>query len=371
MTEGDRHTIRHTMMTTNLLRSCVASIGAILILTTSPAMAWPEDDGDVRPPLTGGRPPVAPGQLRPTGELRPVGGGLRPVGGDIRPTGGSLSPVGAGIRPVEVRSPLQDDRSFNARLRPRTPVNGVTGTVVEPGFDNPPWAEGPSAGVGGRESGAGPTYGRVLIPGRPMIENDGPIGIDLSVMGSRSDDAATRPAPSAAYDLEAARAAAIRRSTAAAARSTGDDRGWFDPPATAPGTSARDVRAEVRLAARLAASSAERSENWSAAVDAMRNAVYASPEAFAPGSGGMFSSDPAMQERLRAAIAACGPDAVGRMSAPDAAFMRAALSAAAGDSDAALQAIRQARELGETRPSGKALHRVLSRPRAVEPEAAP
>lgn len=359
------------MMTTRLFRSSFPATCVILLVAAAPAPAWPDDDSDTRPPLTGVRPPAAPGQLRPTGELRPVGGGLRPVGGDIRPTGGTLSPVGSGVRPVEVRSPLQDDRSFNARLRPRTPVYGVTGTVIEPGFDNPPWTEGSSAGVSGRESAAGPTYGRVFLPGRTVSTSDGPIGIDLSVMATRSDGVATNPAPNAASDPDAARAAASRRSATVAARSTGDDRGWFDPPESAPATNARDVRAEVRLAVRLAATSAERGENWTAAVDAMRNAVYASPDAFAPASGGMFASDPAMQERLRAALAACGPDAVGRTSASDAAFMRAALSAAAGDADAALHAIREARELGEARPSGKALHRVLSRPRAVGTEAAP
>lgn len=362
------------MLTMNVFRSGFA---AALIFTSpllvTPAVAWPDDDNSSRPPLSGARTPVAPGQLRTTGELRPVGGGLRPVGGNIRPTGGALSPVGSGIRPIEVRSPLQDDRSFNARLRPRTPVYGVTGTVVEPGFDNPPWSDIASGAAGtGGPSGAGASFGRVVIPGRHAANYDGPIGIDLSALAQQPDAPGAAPRPSAAYDLDAARAAAAARTnTVRSQRASQDDRGWYDAADAAPVTSPRDVRAEVRLAARLASAGADGGSAWADAVTAMRSAVYTSPEAFAASSGGMFTADPAMQERLRTALAACGPESNGRVNPSDAAFMRAAISAAIGESGPALDAIRQARDLGEDRPSGKALHRVLSRARPADAEAQP
>lgn len=364
-------------MTTNHLFRLAAAATIITgsLAHTDSAFAWPDDRDDARVPLSGGRPPVAPGQLRPTGELRPVGGNLRPVGGNIRPTGGSLSPVGTGIRPIEVRSPLQDDRSFNARTRPRTPVYGVTGTVVEPGFDNPPWNEN-TAGGGAFPASSSSGFGRVFIPGRAARDYTGPIGIDLSSLARRESAAGpTTPEPSAAYDLDAARAAAANGAATSRPFRARDDAGWFEvaPASSRAATKPRDVRAEVRLAARLASRDAGSNPRLAAAVEAMRDAVYASPESFAPqGTGtGMFADDAATQERLRAARAAAESSPPRELSASDAAFLRAALSAALGESDAALTAIREARDLGESRPSGKALHRVLSRPRADTTETAP
>jgi hypothetical protein len=102
------------------------------------------------------------------------------------------------------------------------------------------------------------------------------------------------------------------------------------------------------------------------AVDTVRQAVYREPEAFNAERGSLFS-DSEITAKLTQAIAAYRDGPHPGVSQADAEFMVAALSASEGQGDAAFAAIRQARAAGEDRPSGKALHRVLSRGRLTPP----
>jgi hypothetical protein len=262
------------------------------------------------------------------------------VGGDIGITGG-------GLRPVEPVSPLQNDRSFAARLEPHTPRFGVIGHAVVPGWDDPPWTSGRSGGPprvqpveagasSGRAAARESVWRRYAPPVRTASQaGPGPVG---------EADRTRAPAPASAAD----------------------ESDWVDPRPI-PSVAARprqDVRPDVRLAARLASEGRTRG-----AVDTLRQAVYRDAEAFS-GAGGPLVTDADTLALLRQAIAAYREGGHTGVSAADSAFMAAAMEAASGDGDAAFEAIRTARQAGEDRPSGKALHRVLSRGR-VSSESQP
>lgn len=304
------------------------------------------------------QPRPAPGQLRRLGGPAPVGGGIRPVGGDIRPVGGDIGVSGGGIRPVGIGSPLQNDRSFAGRLRPHTTAVGVSGFAIEPGWDDPPW--GPSdierpassfgaAGSAGWEGVSSAGFG-------PGLDTSGVAD------GALGDAIARRYVPAPARPWRVA-----PRTPGATAGHTADDAGsdadWIDPTPIPP-LAARprsDVRPDLRMAVRLSLD-----HRLPGAIDTVRQAVYREPEAFNGAAGALFT-DPRTLARVDEAIAAYRDAPPANVSPADAAFMVAALEAAAGRGDQAFAAIRRARELGEDRPSGKSLHRVLSRGRAAPP----
>lgn len=316
--------------------------------------------------------PLPGGFLRPISELRPVGGDLRPVGGNIRPVGGSIGTTGS-IRPIEIVSPLANDRSFEARLRPNTTAVGVTGFAIEPGWDDPPWETGGGAPSSAAASeprsltrraapGARASAGVVVLPGRYAAGAGSTLAARQALM---SADAPTDDAPVAAVGAPPAAGRTMNREPASVGPRPreGWDPEWFDavpfPRSARP--AAGDPRPEVRLAVRLSLEGRRRD-----AVEVLRHAVYQNPEAFSAVHGSMFARDAAADARLAAAIEAWNdPD---RRTSADRAFMLAALSAARGPAPAALEAIREARRLGEDRDSGKMLHRVLSR---VDDEARP
>jgi hypothetical protein len=105
------------------------------------------------------------------------------------------------------------------------------------------------------------------------------------------------------------------------------------------------------------------------AIDTLRRAVVEEPEAFTGRLGNLLDGDREMLDQARAAIGHYRGEPEG-VAPTDAHFMAAALAAAIGDHDTALAAIRIARELGEDRPSGRALYRVLGRPVAPAPAPA-
>jgi len=313
----------------------------------------PADQGGQPRPAAAVQPRPAPGQLRRIGEPAPVGGGIRPVGGDIRPVGGDIGVSGGGIRPISIGSPLQNDRSYDSRLRPHTTAVGVSGYSIEPGWDDPPWGprdvQRPASSFGSGDSGGVGNAGF------------GP-GVDTSGVASRAVGEAIqrRYIPAQAW-----RAAPRppRAAASAPAVDMGSHADWIDPTPI-PSVAARprrDVRPDLRMAVRLSLG-----DRMPDAIDAVRPAVYREPEAFNATAGPLFS-DPQMLARIDEAIAAYRTAAPARVSAADAEFMIAVLEAAAGRGDEAFAAIRQARELGESRPSGKSLHRVLSRGRVPLP----
>lgn len=301
------------------------------------------------------QPRPAPGQLRRLGGPTPVGGGIRPVGGDIRPVGGDIGVSGGGIRPVGIGSPLQNDRSFAGRLRPHTTAVGVSGFAIEPGWDDPPWGpsdiERPSSSFG-----AGGSAGWEGVSSAGF----GP-GLDTSGVadGALGDAIARRYVPAPARPWRVA-----PRTPGVPAGNTddaGSDTDWIDPSPIPP-LAARprsDVRPDLRMAVRLSLD-----HRLPGAIDTVRQAVYREPEAFNAAAGPLFT-DPHMLARVDEAISAYRDAPPAGVSPADAAFMVAALEAAAGRGDRAFAAIRHARELGEDRPSGKSLHRVLSRGRVA------
>lgn len=316
------------------------------------------------------QPRPAPGQLRRLGGPTPVAGGIRPVGGDIRPVGGDIGITGGGIRPVGIGSPLANDRSFAGRLRPSTTAVGVSGYAIEPGWDDPPWGpsdvERPASSFGtGRTAGWESVSSAGFGPGvNTSGVADG--AIDDSI-GRRYVPSSTRErvwrvathAPSRAQEPDA--------TAADHDASTGDSADWIDPAPIPPlaARPRRNVRPDLRMAVRLSLE-----HQFHGAIDTLREAVYREPEAFNAAEGALFG-DPEMQARVEQAIATyrAAPPGVAGVLPTDAAFMVAALEAASGRGDEAFAAIRHARELGEDRPSGKSLHRVLSRGRMTMPGA--
>lgn len=372
-------------------RAAVWMAAAVLLaISEAGASAQIVDGRDRDSPPSPPTPSRTPGFLRPISELRPVGGDIRPVGGGIRPVGGNLGPSGSDLRPVEITSPLANDRSFDARTRPNTTAAGVTGFAIEPGWDDPPWPDaGDRSGSGvslggsrrsrsssssgvamGGDGSSGPV-GQVLLPGRfsagsgtapPVVAGASVVGANPAPPSPAAGPVANRPPVRRSAPASASAGVAAASLPAGAA-----DRDWFDTGEVKPQRArSGDIRPDLRLAARLTTNGQQ-----AGAVDVVRHAVYQQPEAFSAAQVSLFESDPAAQERIRLAIAEYTSPGHARVSQVDAAFMVAALSAAIGDSDAAVDAIRSARQLGETRASGKALHRVLTRPQPQPVEVQP
>jgi|GEM_PF-1818391 len=141
---------------------------------------------------------------------------------------------------------------------------------------------------------------------------------------------------------------------------------WHEPDA--PSATAaiaprprRDIRPDVRRAARL---TAER--QYIDAIDTVRRAVVEEPEAFTGRHGNLLGKDKDSEQRLRSALLAFQSPPGRVISATDAKFMAAAIHAVLGEHESALASIRVGRELGEDRPSGRALYRVLSRTDSAE-----
>lgn len=150
-----------------------------------------------------------------------------------------------------------------------------------------------------------------------------------------------------------------------------EDQGWTEPPDSISqhALSARprhDVRPEIRRAASLAADG-----RYFDSIDTLRFTVNQEPEAFTGRIGNLFASDRDAEQKIRYAISIYQDRPRMRVSDVDGAFMVAALLAAIGEHDPAWEAARLARELGENRPSGKALYRVLARPTEVPGQSSP
>jgi hypothetical protein len=316
-----------------------------------------------------------PGNLRRTTELRPTGGDIRPVAGDIRPSGNNVGVSGGGIRPVEVRSPLQNEAYYDAQLRPRTPRYGVTGFSVNSGWDDPPWGDrdpgrrevprASSATFGGyAETGTSWSSAPAAAGGAIQFRGDSGATEGAGAATEAGRATTTRPVRRYSTPAHVGAASAPRTSSQVVGQppSVNDDAEWFE---TRTNTSAvararRDMRPEVRLAVRLTLEN-----RYAGAMDTVRGAVYRDPEFFA---GEPAFADAGTREHVERAIAAYRADSGKRISPADAQFMVAALSASIGDRDAARAAIRAARQEGESRPSGKVLHRVLNR--GYSPEGA-
>lgn len=328
-----------------------------------------------------------PGFLRPITELRPVGGDLRPVGGGLRPVGGNLGTTG-NLRPIEIGSPLANERSFEARLRPSTTAVGVTGFAIQPGWDDPPWpttdlardsdpeprpqSYGRRAAASARDSGTGGSAlpreaaaGMLVLPGRSL----GPATASVSSSAFSAAQASWRSAPERRRSSRSDDARVSDRLAPGAgdAPEALTDPEWdgLSAPALPVRRSGFDARPDVRMAVRLTLDGRTRD-----AVEALRHAVNQYPEAFTGTSGSMFAGDPAAERRLSEASDVLAEGAGQRLSAVDSSFMVAALAAARGDRETALAAIRDARRLGEDRDSGKLLHRVLSRAQPAAPAGA-
>lgn len=334
--------------------SCLVAVGVSAAVAAAPASAT--DPSDQRNPprqAAAVQPRPAPGQLRRLGEPTPVGGGIRPVGGDIRPVGGDIGVSGGGIRPINVGSPLQNDRSFYSRVRPHTTAVGVSGYAIEPGWDDPPW--GPREVLRPASSFDSSASGGVGNAGF------GP-GVDTSGVANPAvgDAIQRRYVPAQAWRVAPR---APRQAASGRAIDRGSDSDWVDPTPIPPlaARPRRDVRPDLRMAVRLSLE-----DRMPGAIDAVRQAVYREPEAFDTAAGAIFS-DPQMLAKVDEAIAAYRAAPNTQVSASDAEFMVAVLSAAAGRGDEAFAAIQRARQLGENRPSGKSLHRVLSRGRVTLP----
>lgn len=150
-----------------------------------------------------------------------------------------------------------------------------------------------------------------------------------------------------------------------------EDQGWTEPPDSTSqhALSARprqDVRPEIRRAANLAADG-----RYFDSIDTLRFTVNQEPEAFTGRLGNLFASDRDAEQKIRYAISIFQDRPRMHVSDVDGAFMVAALHAAIGEHDPAWEAARLARELGENRPSGKALYRVLARPTDVPGQSLP
>ena len=306
---------------------------------------------------------VAPGQLRPLGDLRITGGGLRPVAGDIRPVGGEIRPVAGDIRPIEIGSPLQNDASFNSRLRAHTPAFGITGNSIEPGWDDVPFGS-PS---GPLSSFSSSSFGSVSAPARAdvgravgRVSTAGAVQAPREASGVRGSFAPAASARAAGKTSQTGGQTGGLQSPFFARSSSAWDTPAPQPARTALGIVRNDVRPDVRMAARLTLQ-----ERYADAIATIRHGVYQDPEAFS-GAQALFAGDADAQQKLRQALAVYQSPGDRFMTEADARFMSAAMSAALGEGDAAFAAISAARESGESRPSGITLYRVLSRGRDGE-----
>jgi hypothetical protein len=138
--------------------------------------------------------------------------------------------------------------------------------------------------------------------------------------------------------------------------------------AGAPATALASASAARAHLARALAATERR--DYPGAVSAMRQAVESSPGAFA-GSPPLAAADPALSQRLGAALAVYGNPPRKAVGEADARFMVAALSGAAGRRGDALAAATSAIASGDRSPGALALQRSLREAGAPASSPAP